>query len=173
MDVWRGLQVEPEHDHEADHRAHVDVWIDQIRGCFQAGSSSSEPGCRYLKTGRRLRIVPGVIVRKREDGSLGWREVGRLGPDSSMHPLEAENQRRETAFLAELAKIVREVQFPGVRALHGQKNAADVLALADSPEMQKKGRGMAGAIARHLKLSASQVRRILSKEKKSAHTEKA
>lgn len=165
MDVWRGLQAEPAHDYEADHRAHVNAWIDQIRGRFQAG--------------RQYRIVPGVIVKQR-GGRLVFRLEGRRGADSSVWPMDPVAQRREAAFLTELAEVPREVRLPEVRAARSKQAAAqkaltvaDVLALASLPEMQGKGCNMAEAIAKKLTLSASQVRRILAEARKTRMTEKA
>lgn len=165
MDVWRGLQAEPEHDYEADHRAHVDAWIDQIKGRFHAGHQYIE------EAGRQHRIVPGVIVKQR-GGKLVFRLEGRRGDDSLVLPLEAENLRREAAFLAELAEVLRELRLPEVRAARSKQAAVQkartvvaVLALASLPEMRGKGRNMAGAIAKRLTITPRRVRQILAEQK--------
>lgn len=157
MDPWKGLQVEPEHDYEADHRAHVNAWIDQIRGRFHAEKS--------------IRFVPGVIVKKM-GVDLVFRLEGRRIADSSAWPMDPVAQRREAVFLAELAKLLREVRLPVVRAARSEQAAvqkartvAAVLALASLPEMQGKGCHMAGAIAKRLTITPRRVRQILAEQK--------
>ena len=157
MDSLLRLLPEPEHDHEADHRAHVDAWIDQIRGRFQAG--------------RQCRIVPGVIVKQR-GGELVFRPEGRRGADSSAWPTDPVAQRGEAVFLAELAEVLRVVRLPEVRAARSKQAAvqkartvADVLVLASRPEMRGKGRNMAGAIAKRLTITPRRVRQILAEQK--------